>query len=132
MAGDELRQYITSHERDFLLLRLQELPNDQQMAATLIQDVMDSVSLIPDAIVRHLYVAEISRLVGIPPHQLLEPNQQPLEQSATDTINALQAECAELRVQAAKVPLLQQEVGELQQQMAATEKALLRTSDDER
>jgi DNA primase len=69
MPADDLRAYIAKHETDFIRFKtnllLEESKNDPIKRATLIQDIVKTVSTIPDPIVRSVYVKECSALMEV-------------------------------------------------------------------
>lgn len=69
MPADEMRAYIAKHETDFIRFKtnllLEESKNDPIKRATLIQDIVKTISTIPDPIVRSVYVKECSGLMDV-------------------------------------------------------------------
>jgi DNA primase len=69
MPADDLRKYIAEHETDFIRFKtnllLEESKNDPIKRATLIQDIVKTISTIPDPIVRSVYVKETSSLMNV-------------------------------------------------------------------
>ncbi|MFT3740767.1 MAG: DNA primase [Breznakibacter sp.] len=69
MPADDLRAYIARHETDFIRFKtnllLEESKNDPIKRATLIQDIVKTISTIPDPIVRSVYVKECSGLMEV-------------------------------------------------------------------
>jgi DNA primase len=69
MPADDLRKYIADHETDFIRFKtnllLEEAKNDPIKRATLIQDIVKTISTIPDPIVRSVYVKECSNLLNV-------------------------------------------------------------------
>ena len=68
-SSEELRQYIADHERDFLdfkaHLLLDEAKGDPIRKSSLIQDMVQSIAQIPDAIQRSVYIKECARTMEI-------------------------------------------------------------------
>ncbi len=68
-SAESFIQYIKSHETDFIRFKTQllldEAGNDPIKRAGIISNIVQSISLIPDAIVRSVYVQECSRLLQI-------------------------------------------------------------------
>lgn len=64
---EELEQYLTDKAEDFIAFKtrvlLKEAGNDPIKKAELIKDLVQSISLIPDNIVRSVYVKECARLM---------------------------------------------------------------------
>ena len=73
---DEVRDYIERNERDFIGFKtdllLDEAGNDPLKRATLINDVADTIALIPDAVMRSVYVQASSSRFDIDDRILLE------------------------------------------------------------
>lgn len=68
-SSEALRQYIADHERDFLdfkaHLLLDEAQGDPIRKSSLIQDMVQSIAQIPDAIQRSVYIKECARTMEI-------------------------------------------------------------------
>ncbi len=68
-SAESFIQYIKSHETDFIRFKTQllldEAGSDPIKRASIISNIVQSISLIPDAIVRSVYVQECSRLLQI-------------------------------------------------------------------
>lgn len=68
-SATELQQYLSANETDFIRFKTQlsisEAGKDPIQRATLINSVVHSISLIPDAIIRSVYAKECSQLLGI-------------------------------------------------------------------
>ncbi len=68
-TGDELVQYIDTHQTDFIkfktALLLEDAKNDPIKRAQLIQDIVRTISTIPDSIIRSVYVKECSNLLKV-------------------------------------------------------------------
>ena len=115
---DEVRDYIAANERDFIGFKtdllLGEAGNDPIKRATLINDVADTVALIPDAVVRAVYVKTCSDKFGIDEQILTER----VSRSRTDMILAEQKEKErarqreEARASARPLQTAQQEAGQ--------------------
>lgn len=69
MSGEELVEYIRSHETDFIRFKtsvlMQDSANDPIKKAQVIQDIIRTISVIPDPIVQSVYVKECSQLLGV-------------------------------------------------------------------
>lgn len=76
MSSSELQQYITENETDFIKFKTQLLlegtENDPITRARLTTDIVRSVSVIPDGIVRAEYLKECSRLMNVREEVLYE------------------------------------------------------------
>lgn len=68
-SDDELKEYLESTSQDFInfkvSLLMQEAQNDPVKKAGLIRDIVTSISKIPDAIQREVYVQECARIMEI-------------------------------------------------------------------
>jgi DNA primase len=68
-SSSELEAYITEHRQDFISFKadvlLKGTENDPIQRATLIREVIQSVSLIPDQISRSVYAQEIAKEFGM-------------------------------------------------------------------
>jgi DNA primase len=66
-SSSELSEYLQSHETDFITFKtkllLDEAQQDPIKRARLITDVVHSISLIPDGIIRSVYVKDCSRML---------------------------------------------------------------------
>ncbi len=69
LGGENLREFITKNESDFIkfktALLLEESKNDPIKRAQLIQDIVRTIAMIPDPIVRSVYVKECSSLMKV-------------------------------------------------------------------
>lgn len=74
-SAESFRRYIKEHETDFIRFKTQLLLDDAGedpiKRAAIISNIVESISLIPDAIVRSVYVQECSRLLQIDEQVLL-------------------------------------------------------------
>ena len=74
-SAESFRRYIRAHETDFIRFKTQLLLDDAGedpiKRAAIISNIVESISLIPDAIVRSVYVQECSRLLQIDEQVLL-------------------------------------------------------------
>ncbi len=68
-SASELAEYIAANEVDFMRFKtatlLQGLENDPIRRAKVIGDIVKSISVIPDSIMRHVYIKECSRTLDI-------------------------------------------------------------------
>lgn len=67
--AESFRRYITENESDFIRFKTQLLlddaGNDPIKRAALITDIVNSISIIPDGIIRSVYIKDCSVLLGI-------------------------------------------------------------------
>lgn len=72
----EFQEYIRNHETDFIrfktALLLDEAGNDPLQRAELIKNIVRSISVIPEGIVRSVYVRECSQLMSVEESLLLQ------------------------------------------------------------
>ncbi len=69
-SAAEFRQYIETHQTDFIRFKTRLLldtlaSDDPVQRAALVSDIVRSISVIPDAIVRQMYVSESARLLSV-------------------------------------------------------------------
>lgn len=76
MGGDKLLKYIQENETDFIRFKtsllLKESEGDPIKRAQLIQDIVRTISVIPDPIVRSVYVRECSTQMEVEEQMLFE------------------------------------------------------------
>ena len=113
MGASELTEYIKKNETDFIKFKTQLLmetvENDPVSKARLINEIVRSISVIPDTITRSVYIKECSRLMDVEEIVLYsEIRKIQGKQSEDHTRKELQ----ELQVQAAKpvVPVTERKV----------------------
>lgn len=103
MSASELTEYIKKNETDFIKFKTQLLmetvENDPVSKARLINEIVHSISVIPDTITRSIYIKECSRLMDVEEIVLYsEIRKIQNKQSEDHTRKELQ----EIQVQAAK------------------------------
>ena len=113
MSASELTEYIKKNETDFIKFKTQLLmesvENDPVSKAKLINEIVHSISVIPDTITRTIYIKECSRLMDVQEAVLYsEIRKIQNKQSEDHTRKELQ----EIQVQAAKpaVPATEKKV----------------------
>ena len=113
MSAGELTEYIKKNETDFIKFKTQLLmetvEDDPVSKARLINEIVRSISVIPDAITRTIYIKECSRLMDVQEAVLYsEIRKIQNKQSEDHTRKELQ----ELQVQAAKpiVPVTEKKI----------------------
>ncbi|HEX7585444.1 MAG TPA: DNA primase [Prolixibacteraceae bacterium] len=113
MSAGELAEYIKSKETDFIKFKTQLLmetvEDDPVSKARLINEIVRSISVIPDAITRTIYIKECSRLMDVQEAVLYsEIRKIQNKQSEDHTRKELQ----ELQIQASKpvVPVSEKKV----------------------
>ena len=85
----EYQDYINSHEVDFIHFKInllmEEAGSDPIKRAALISSIVKSISVIPDAIVRSVYIRESSQLLHIEERILIEATGKLIAQAAETT-----------------------------------------------
>jgi DNA primase len=75
LGGEKLREYIKKHETDFIRFKtgllMEESKNDPVGRARLVQDIVRTISVIPDSITRIEYVKDCSNLMKVEEQVLL-------------------------------------------------------------
>ena len=68
-TADEFKQYIISHQEDFISFKIRILQDDAKddmtKRAAVVNDIVESISVIPDAVTRSVYLQECSRRLNI-------------------------------------------------------------------
>lgn len=68
-SASEVEEYIASHETDFVTFKtkilLEGTGNDPMARARVINDVVTSISVIPDNVARDAYIRECGRILGV-------------------------------------------------------------------
>jgi DNA primase len=102
MSASQLAEYIKTNETDFIKFKTQLLmgtvENDPVSKARLINEIVKSISVIPDNITRTIYIKECSRLMDVQEEVLYTEirkiqNKQSEDQTRKD-IQALQVQAA--------------------------------------
>ncbi len=69
VTADEFKTYLESNTQDFLLFKAQKLSNETKndpiKKAGVIKDIVDNISLIPDAITRGVYIKECANIMQL-------------------------------------------------------------------
>ena len=69
VGADEFKQFITENARDFISFKtgmlMDEADNDPVKKTALVRDIDQSISVIPDAISRSVYITECGKLLSI-------------------------------------------------------------------
>ena len=92
-SATSFTEYIKSHEVDFIRFKtnllLESAGEDPIKRAALITDIVQSISIIPDAIVRSVYTKECSRLLDVNEEVLLrEVNKKKFDQITKESISS--------------------------------------------
>jgi len=69
LGGEKLEEFIRKNEKDFISFKtrllIHETKNDPIKKASLIRDIVRSISVIPDTITRSIYIKECSKLLNV-------------------------------------------------------------------
>ena len=75
-SASQLKEYISENEQDFISFKakllMQEASSDPIKRAALITDIVDSISVIPEAIARSVYIKECALLMRIDENVLVD------------------------------------------------------------
>ncbi len=75
-SATEVKQYIDDNESDFIVFKtkylLKSTKSDPIKKASAIQDIVSTISIIPDKIIRSVYIKECANLMDIPESVLYE------------------------------------------------------------
>ncbi len=89
MSSSQLQEYIKQNEKDFIQFKTQLLlkgaENDPVGKARLINDIVRSIGMVPDAITRSVYIKECSRLMDVQ-EEILYTEVRKLKHKQTDEI----------------------------------------------
>jgi DNA primase len=84
-SGDEIREYLEENAQDFIQFKasllLEDSKNDPVKKASLIRDIVNSISKIPNNIQREVYIQECSRIMDISENVLFSELAQILKKS---------------------------------------------------
>jgi DNA primase len=73
-SQEELEEFIKTNENDFIQFKasilMKDALNDPILKAGAIKDIVNSIALVPDGILRTLYVQQCSELMNVPEHTL--------------------------------------------------------------
>lgn len=94
--SSDVISFITGNARDFIrfktTLLLKDMQNDPLQRATVIKEVVRTISLVPDPITRSLYTKECSGLLGIPENIVLLELNKLLRNKARQKFEPLRAD----------------------------------------
>lgn len=87
VSNSELEEYVKDKAKDFIVFKADllasETQNDPLKRAEMIRDIIESVSVIPDAIQRSVYIQECSRLFDVEEQSLVFELNKLLRQQAS-------------------------------------------------
>ncbi len=113
MSAGELTEYIKANETDFIKFKTQLLmgsvENDPVSKARLINEIVHSISVIPDTITRTIYIKECSRLMDVQEAVLYSEIRKIQNKNSEDHTRK---EIQELQIQASKpaVPVSEKKI----------------------
>jgi DNA primase len=91
LGADGFIKYISDNKKDLITLKtdlyLEEAKGDPVKIAGIIKDIVQSISLIPDSIVRSLYLKQTSRALNVEEHLLISEVNKILRQKASNKLN---------------------------------------------
>lgn len=73
-SQEELEEFIKANENDFIKFKaailMKDAATDPILKAAAIKDIVNSIALVPDGILRTLYIQQCSELMNVPEHTL--------------------------------------------------------------
>lgn len=74
-SSTELEEYLSTHETDFIKFKtsvlLRDAGDDPMKRSRVISDILKSIAVIPNEVTRTIYIAECSRMLGVPEDVLM-------------------------------------------------------------
>lgn len=74
-SSTELEEYLSTHETDFIKFKtsvlLRDAGDDPMKRSRVIADILKTIAVIPNEVTRTIYVAECSRMLGVPEDVLM-------------------------------------------------------------
>ncbi len=74
-SATELEEYLSTHETDFIKFKtsvlLRDAGEDPMKRSRVISDILKSIAVIPNEVTRTIYIAECSRMLGVPEDVLM-------------------------------------------------------------
>ena len=91
-TAEEFQQYINDHQVDFIRFKtkllLDDIGNDPLKRAALVSDIVKSISVIPDGIVRQMYARESSNIMSVSEELILNEVMKQRRKASNDRRNA--------------------------------------------
>jgi DNA primase len=113
LSASEFQQYIKENETDFITFKtrllLKEIKQDPVQKATLINDVIASISVIPDTVTRSVYIKECARMLDTEERILYSQVYSRRKKRAEDRYKR-ETRQEELRIQSTPLPSFIREV----------------------
>ena len=121
LSATEFQQYIKENEKDFISFKTRLLMKDKEQdpvgKAGLINDVIRSISVIPDTVMRSVYIKESARMLDIEERILYSQVYRLRKKKAEDRYNK-ESRQEEIRIQSTPLPSFIKEIySELQEKL---------------
>jgi DNA primase len=121
LSATEFQQYIKDNEKDFISFKtrllMKEMENDPVGKAGLINDVIRSISVIPDTVMRSVYIKESARILDTEERILYSQVYRLRKKKAEDRYNK-ESRQEEIRIQSTPLPSFIKEIySELQEKL---------------
>ncbi len=121
LSASEFQQYIKENEKDFISFKTRLLMKDMEQdpvgKAGLINDVIRSISVIPDTVMRSVYIKESARMLDIEERILYSQVYRLRKKKAEDRYNK-ESRQEEIRIQSTPLPSFIKEIySELQEKL---------------
>ena len=121
LSATEFQQYIKENEKDFISFKTRLLMKDMEQdpvgKAGLINDVIRSISVIPDTVMRSVYIKESARMLDIEERILYSQVYRLRKKKAEDRYNK-ESRQEEIRIQSTPLPSFIKEIySELQEKL---------------
>ncbi len=121
LSASEFQEYIKENEKDFISFKTRLLMRDMEQdpvgKAGLINDVIRSISVIPDTVMRSVYIKESARMLDIEERILYSQVYRLRKKKAEDRYNK-ESRQEEIRIQSTPLPSFIKEIySELQEKL---------------
>ncbi len=121
LSATEFQQYIKENEKDFISFKtrllMKDIDQDPVGKAGMINDVIKSISVIPDTVMRSVYIKESARLLDTEERILYSQVYRLRKKKAEDRYNK-ESRQEEIRIQSTPLPSFIKEIfGELQEKL---------------
>jgi DNA primase len=121
LSASEFQEYIKENEKDFISFKTRLLMRDMEQdpvgKAGLINDVIRSISVIPDTVMRSVYIKESARMLDIEERILYSQVYRLRKKKAEDRYNK-ESRQEEIRIQSTTLPSFIKEIySELQEKL---------------
>lgn len=96
VSGQELEDFIRKESKDFIAFKtgllLRETQNDPIKKAALVREIMETIAIIPDAILRNVYTTTCSRIMGVDEQMLISELNKILRKNFTKSLKPEEAQ----------------------------------------